>query len=64
MKGAQHTVLLVDDEPEVLDSLRRILRAEDYRILSTTSPLEALAIMEGGGYAPEGEHIVGRRAAG
>lgn len=49
MKGAQHTVLLVDDEPEVLDSLRRILRAEDYRILSTTSPLEALAIMEGGG---------------
>ena len=48
MKVSRHTVLIVDDEAEVLDSLRRILRDQDYRILSTTSPLEALSIIEGG----------------
>ncbi len=49
MKISRHTVLIVDDEPEVLDSLRRILRDQDYRILSTTSPVEALSMIEGGG---------------
>lgn len=49
MKLSRHTVLIVDDEPEVLDSLRRILRDQDYRILSTTSPVEALSLIEGGG---------------
>lgn len=39
------TVLLVDDEPEVLDGLRRTLRREPYQLEATTSPLEALAIL-------------------
>lgn len=41
-----HTILIVDDEPEVLESLRRTLRKEKYRILTTTSPREALELVE------------------
>ncbi len=36
-----HTVLLVDDEPEILASLGRTLRREPYRLLTTTSPIDA-----------------------
>jgi response regulator RpfG family c-di-GMP phosphodiesterase len=37
-----HTILLVDDDPAVLSSLRRLLRCEPYEVLSTESPQEAL----------------------
>jgi len=42
------TVLVVDDEPEILNVLRRQLRHEGYRLLMTTSPREALALVAKG----------------
>jgi len=45
------TLLLVDDEPAILSSLKRLLRRENYRILSATSGDEALALLA--------EHAVG-----
>ena len=36
------TILCVDDEPEVLEGLRRTLRREAYRLLTATSAAEAL----------------------
>ena len=35
-------VVFVDDQPEVLDSLRRLLRDESYEVRTTSSPDEAL----------------------
>ena len=40
------TLLLVDDEEGVLNALRRVFADENYRILTTSSATEALAIME------------------
>jgi two-component system probable response regulator PhcQ len=48
MTTPARAVLAVDDEPEVLDSLRRTLRNEGYPVLCTTSPLEALALVDRG----------------
>ena len=42
---AMQTLLLVDDEPGVLSSLRRLLHRENYRILTATSGEEALALL-------------------
>lgn len=42
----KHTVLFVDDEPNVTDALKRALRREPYRILSARSAEEALAVLE------------------
>ncbi|MDB4933570.1 MAG: response regulator [Labilithrix sp.] len=39
------SLLLVDDEPEILESLRRALRDEGYDIVATTSPTEAVALL-------------------
>jgi DNA-binding NarL/FixJ family response regulator len=39
------SILLVDDEPEILEALRRALRADDYELITTTSPTEAIAIL-------------------
>ncbi len=38
------TILLVDDEENILKALQRVLRREGYHILSTTDPTEALKI--------------------
>ena len=38
------TILLVDDDPEVLGVAAEILRAEGYAVLSTRDPREALRI--------------------
>jgi FixJ family two-component response regulator len=35
------TLLLVDDEPEILEALRRTLRAEGYHLLTANGPQEA-----------------------
>lgn len=40
------TVLLVDDEPNILEGLKRNLRKEPYRILIALSAKEALKILE------------------
>jgi diguanylate cyclase (GGDEF)-like protein/PAS domain S-box-containing protein len=42
--GAQ-TLLLVDDEPNILNSLTRLLRREGYSILTATSPTEAFDLL-------------------
>ena len=39
------TVLCVDDDPEVLAGLGRILRLDGYRVVTTDDPREALAIL-------------------
>jgi response regulator RpfG family c-di-GMP phosphodiesterase len=44
-----NVVLAVDDEPEILESIKRTLRREPYRVITTVSPLEALSLLEAGG---------------
>jgi two-component system, probable response regulator PhcQ len=44
------SVLMVDDEPAILRLLARTLQAEGYRIVTTENPLEAIALVEGGGF--------------
>jgi CheY-like chemotaxis protein len=46
MDPAPPTLLLVDDDKEILTVLCRSLRHEGYRILTTVKPEEALAILE------------------
>src|SRR5438552_932962 len=41
----QHTILVVDDEPNVLKSVHDLLRRE-YRVLTTTRGADAMVIME------------------
>jgi CheY-like chemotaxis protein len=45
----RHKVILVDDDPAVLASLRRLLRREPYDVLSTAWPELALQWIEKGG---------------
>jgi response regulator RpfG family c-di-GMP phosphodiesterase len=42
---AENTLLLVDDEPNVINSLRRLLRREGYRILTANSGTDALELL-------------------
>ena len=37
--------LLVDNDKNILTALRRLLRRDGYRILSTTNPLEAIELL-------------------
>lgn len=39
------TLLLVDDEPNILSAISRLLRREGYRILTAETPLEAFEIL-------------------
>ncbi|MDR1646671.1 MAG: response regulator, partial [Zoogloeaceae bacterium] len=41
----QRTLLLLDDEPNILRALQRALRQEGYRILATTNPHEAFELL-------------------
>lgn len=47
MKEGRHTVLFVDDEESILNSLRRLLRKEPYDILTASSGKEGLAVLAG-----------------
>jgi DNA-binding NtrC family response regulator len=40
------TVLIIDDEPAVLGALRRTLRRDGHRILTTTDPEEVFALLD------------------
>jgi type II secretory ATPase GspE/PulE/Tfp pilus assembly ATPase PilB-like protein/FixJ family two-component response regulator len=40
-----YTLLMVDDEPEILNSLKRVFFQENYRILTATSGEEAIQIL-------------------
>lgn len=42
---AQETLLLVDDEPNILNSLKRLLRRDGYAILTAESPAEAFDLL-------------------
>ena len=46
MSDAPRTVLIVDDEKSVLNSLRRLLRKEGWQLLLTTSPKEGLKMLD------------------
>ncbi len=46
MNDNQHTVLCVDDEENILHSIRRLLRKEGYRLLTASNGVEALKILE------------------
>ena len=46
MNENQHTVLCVDDEENILHSIKRLLRKEGYRLLTALSGIEALKILE------------------
>lgn len=45
MRTRQHTVLCVDDEQNILSSLKRLLRKESYRLLTAASGPEGLEIL-------------------
>jgi len=43
--GEEHTLLLVDDEPSILNALKRVLRSEDYHVLVACSGEEGLEVL-------------------
>ena len=45
--GNVPTLLLLDDEANILRALERVFRREGYRVLSTTSAIEALHLLAG-----------------
>lgn len=46
MDESQHTILCVDDEQNILHALKRLLRRENYRVLTTSSGAEALEMLK------------------
>ena len=43
---SKYTILLVDDEPSILTSLYRVFRKEEYEVLISDDPLEALDMLK------------------
>ncbi len=46
MNDNQHTILCVDDEANILHSIKRLLRKEGYRLLTASSGVEGLKILK------------------
>ncbi|MGO9137274.1 MAG: response regulator [Syntrophales bacterium] len=46
MNDYPYTILCVDDEENILSSLRRLLRGEDYRVMTAASAMEGLKVLE------------------
>jgi response regulator RpfG family c-di-GMP phosphodiesterase len=46
METTQRTLLCIDDEPNILNALKRLLRKEDFRLLTTGSGREGLEILD------------------
>lgn len=46
MENTSKTILIVDDDPYILDLLKRHLVAKNYRVLSTTDPETAYSMAE------------------
>lgn len=46
MEEQKHTILCVDDEKSILNSLKRLLRKEEYRILTASSGEEGFEILK------------------
>src|SRR6185436_13423302 len=40
------TILIIDDEPAILNALTSILEREGFQVVGCTSPLKALAILD------------------
>lgn len=47
VKQSSRTLMLVDDEPNILTALKRLLRRDGYEILTANSGEEGLALLEG-----------------
>ncbi len=45
MGKGEHTILIVDDEINILSALRRVLRREGYTILAADSPMAAFSLL-------------------
>ncbi len=45
MSEKKHTILIVDDERDVLDAVRRSIYSREYKFVTTTDPHEALDIL-------------------
>ena len=45
-QDTNHTILCIDDEQNILSSLKRLLRREGYQLLTTTSGSEAFKLLE------------------
>lgn len=48
-KGGNETILVVDDEPDIVDNVTAILRAAGYRVLTAANADEAIAQLDGHG---------------
>lgn len=46
MNESENNILLVDDEDNILNALKRLLRKEGYRLFSATSGIDGLAILK------------------
>jgi response regulator RpfG family c-di-GMP phosphodiesterase len=46
MDNYEHTVLCVDDEKNILNALKRLLRGENYRLITALSGTEGLKVLE------------------
>ena len=46
MSTNSHSILCVDDEKNILNSLRRLLRQENYNLLTASSGAEGLKLLE------------------
>ena len=46
MNNYEHTVLCVDDEQNILNSLKRLLRRENYRLITASNGVEGLKILK------------------
>lgn len=49
MTESAHCILIVDDEKQVVEGLRRTLRHEGYRLITETDPLAAVEVLRSGG---------------
>jgi DNA-binding NtrC family response regulator len=43
---SQHAILMVDDEPQILNAFKRALRREPYILMTASSGAEALSLLE------------------
>jgi len=46
MSGRNHTILVVDDDEKIRESLNQVLKAEGYEVLTATNGKEALEKLE------------------
>jgi response regulator RpfG family c-di-GMP phosphodiesterase len=45
-KGGRHTVMCIDDDPQILSALYSVLRREPYLVLASHDPYEVLGLVQ------------------